>query len=155
MSSMNCEMVRDQLPELIGGTLDATTHARVRAHIDGCDDCTIELAIAESVADARLAVPAGLSERVRAATSGRRVTYWTRTRMAAAATFAVAIIGGSALIAPYLNRAPIEEPVAEVNAPAAPGAGWFGVDDAFVSGASSLQDLTEEELKQLLVELDS
>lgn len=155
MSSMNCEQVRDLLPELVSGGLDAVTASSAQAHVVSCIDCAAELAVARSVAQARVAVPAGLEQRIRLATANRRVAYWTRGRMAAVATFAVAIIGGSALVAPYLDAPISEELPAVVNNIAVPSAGFIGVEDAFDSGAASLNDLTEDQLKQLLAELDS
>ena len=155
MNALNCEYVRDVLPELSSGRLDTGMAAGVLAHLEGCAECRFEQRIGEIVSQARLEVPAGLEQRVRLATAGRRGgSGWNRARMAAAATVAVAIIGGSALLAPYLERSAPDQAVAVSSDPEA-GAGFFGVEDAFNSGASSLKDLTEEELKQLLVELDS
>jgi anti-sigma factor RsiW len=37
--------VRDRLPDLLHGALDAPTRAEVEAHVAGCTDCTSELAL--------------------------------------------------------------------------------------------------------------
>ena len=156
MSLNNCEQVRDLLPELVSGRLDIASASSARAHLETCADCRAELAIAESIAGARVMLPAGLERRVQLATANRRVSYWTRGRMAAVATFAVAIIGGSVLIAPYLeSTGPTDAPATVVNIGPVPSAGFIGVEDAFGSGAASISDLTDEQLKQLLAELDS
>ena len=155
MSQMNCEQVRDLLPELVSGELETVTATSAHAHVISCADCTAELAIAQSIATTRVAIPAGLEQRVQLATANRRISYWTRGRMAAVATFAVAIIGGSALVAPYLDSPTIDETPTVVNNIPTPSAGFFSVEDAFDSGAASLNDLTEEQLRQLLAELDS
>ena len=156
MREINCEHVRDVLPDLLSDRLDAVTTASLRAHIARCEECQTDYAVAARIADTRYRVPAGLEQRVIAASVGRRGFQWTRGRMAAAATIAVAVIGGSTWLSQMLprhgtNSAPM--PVAETTA--APAAGFIGVDDAFVSGTSSLSDLTVEELQKLLVEMGS
>ena len=154
MNEIRCEDVRDLLPELLSDQLDAVTSATLRAHIAQCTECAAEYAVASVVAESRLAVPGGLEQRVVAAAAGRRVSYWTRGRMAAAASIAVALIGGSTWLSQLLptQRSVVTQPAVEA---AAPGGGFIGVDDAFVSGTSSLGDLTVEELKKLLVEMES
>ena len=48
---MTCEEVRDLLPEHLLGSLDETTHARVRQHLRGCTECRAErLRLEEGVA---------------------------------------------------------------------------------------------------------
>src|SRR5688572_29860450 len=155
MSPMNCEHVRDLLPELISGQLDAVVANSARDHVAACAECRAELAIATSIAQSQFAVPVALEQRVRSAAANRRVSYWSRGRMAAVATFAVAIIGGSVLVAPYLDTMTPPPIPTVVNNVEVGGAGFISVEDAFGSGAASLGDLTEEELKQLLAELDS
>ena len=154
MKEISCEHVRDLLPELLSDRLDAVTSAALRAHIAQCPECEAEFAVAALVAESRLVVPSGLERRVVAATSGRRVTYWTRGRMAAAASIAVALIGGSTWLSQLLppRGTVATQPAIEA---AAPAAGFIGVDDAFISGTSSLGDLTVDELQKLLVEMES
>lgn len=41
---MNCQSVRDLLPELLDGRTPATAHAEARAHLAACPDCQRELA---------------------------------------------------------------------------------------------------------------
>jgi predicted anti-sigma-YlaC factor YlaD len=154
MMKISCENVRDLLPELLSDQLDAVTSATLRAHIARCAECEAEYAVASLVAESRLAVPRGLEQRVVAAAVVRRVSYWTRGRMAAAASIAVALIGGSTWLSQLLppRGSVVTQPAVEV---AAPGGGFIGVDDAFMSGTSSLGDLTVEELQKLLVEMES
>jgi hypothetical protein len=156
MMEFNCENVRDLLPELISDRLDSVATASVRSHIARCVECQEEYEVALRVAGTRLRVPAGLEQRVIAAAVGRRGFQWTRGRMAAAATIAVAVIGGSTWLSQMLPRhdTPVR-PVPIAESTAAPAAGFIGVDDAFVSGTSSLSDLTVEELQKLLVEMGS
>ena len=154
MMEISCDSVRDLLPELLSDQLDAVTSAALRAHIARCAECEAEYSVASLVAESRLTVPRGLAQRVVAAAAGRRVSYWTRGRMAAAASIAVALIGGSTWLSQLLppRGSVATQPAVEV---AAPGGGFIGVDDAFMSGASSLGDLTVEELQKLLVEMGS
>ena len=156
MTTTNCEHVRDVLPDLLADRLDPIEAAAVRAHVQRCADCRAELELAELIAQSRMSVPAGLEARVLSATAGRRKRVWTNTRYAVAASIAVAVIGGSAVIAPWLRSTNQPGPAAlEVPAPEAVGPGWIGVQDAFLTGASSLRDLSVEELEKLLTEIDS
>ena len=157
MNSLNCEYVRDLLPELLDDRSSAGTMAAARAHLASCEECRAEFALASAIAEARPAVPAGLDRRVVAALVTRRVTVWTRGRLAAAASIAIAIVGGSmwwSELAPRSAPALGTQPAVTVQRETA-GAGFIGVEDAFVTGASSLGDLTVEELEKLLLELDS
>ena len=93
-------------------------------------------------------VPAGLHERVlhaHAQQAQRRPSY--RRHLALAATVAAAVIGGSLLFQTQ------EVPVPDV--PVVQELGFVTVEDAMVSGTTSLQDLTVEELEQLLGEIES
>jgi predicted anti-sigma-YlaC factor YlaD len=155
MKEISCEHVRDLMPELLSDQLDAVTSATLRAHLAKCAECAAEYAVAGLVAESRLPVPSRLESRVLAAAVGRRVTFWTRGRMAAAASIAVALIGGSTWLSQMLpmrgGLANAPQPSTEASAPA----GFIGVEDAFTSGASSLGDLTVEELQKLLAEMES
>ncbi len=155
MMEFSCDNVRDLLPELLSEKLDAVTTAALRAHLASCADCQAEYNVAALIAETRLDVPAGLEQRVFAAAAGRRGTVWTRGRMAAAATIAVAVIGGSTWLSQMLPRQNVATGgVAVAESTAVPAGGFIGVDDAFVSGTSSLSDLTVEELQKLLVEME-
>jgi hypothetical protein len=156
MKTYNCEQVRDLLPDLVSDRLDPIEAAAVRSHVHSCADCHAELEIAELIAQSRVPVPAGLEARVLTAAGSRRTTGWSNLRYAVAASIAVAVIGGSVVLAPLMtsSNAPpaavVESPLPETGGP-----GWFGVQDAFVTGASSLGDLSLEELEKLLLEIGS
>ena len=93
----NVEM-RELLPELAGGTLDAHTHARVEAHVAGCADCAAELetlrlvrrafANAPSIDVQRIVAALPQPSAVPAAVSRSRpsVRRWMDWRIAAALT---------------------------------------------------------------------
>ena len=154
MKPVNCEHVQDRLPDLVGRRLNALEAASVQAHLQTCGDCRAELNVVSAVASARLNVPASLESRIGQAVRGRAPAR-ARWPLALAASIAVAVIGGSAILAPLLNESDTPESAVPVELAEPSSAGWFSVDDAFISGASSLGDLTDEELKQLLVELDT
>jgi anti-sigma factor RsiW len=153
MMRLNCEHVRDVLPQLVSCRLSSIDEAAVRAHLQTCVDCQVELELVAAISRARLNVPDGLHARVVTATRTRRVPAWTG-RMTLVASIAVAVIGGSVLL---MQRDFVPDSVVPVavqpEAVAEAGAGWLSVEDAFVSGAASLRDLSEDELKTLLSEL--
>lgn len=145
MNSLNCEYVREIYPDVLNGTADAGTVATVRAHLAQCADCREEAALIDMLHGAPVIAPAGLNERViaqlqRPARRAPRVRY-----LALAATVAAAVIGGAILFDAGEPAAP----------PATDGLGFVSVEDAMVSGTSSLKDLTVEELEQLLGEIES
>jgi hypothetical protein len=155
MKTYNCEQVRDLQPDLVSDRLDPVAAAAVRTHVQSCADCRAELEIAELIAQSRVPVPGGLEARVLTAAGGRRTTRWSNLRYAVAASIAVAVIGGSVVLSPLLTSSNTSPAVIDSALPETGGPGWFGVQDAFVTGASSLRDLSVEELEKLLVEIDS
>ncbi|MEX2281468.1 MAG: zf-HC2 domain-containing protein [Gemmatimonadota bacterium] len=153
MKSLNCDHVRDVLPDLLSGRLSSVEGAAVRTHVQNCVECQVELDLATAVAAARLSIPAGLHARVVNATRTRRTAAWSG-RMTLAAGIAVAVVGGSVLLAQFRTVPDVVDPIdVSVTEPIQHGAGWWSVEDAFVSGTASLRDLSEDELKKLLVEL--
>ena len=66
MTTMRCEAVRDALPALARGTLGDAEAARVREHLAGCDECTDAWTVVGALAEANVAAPAGLADRVSA-----------------------------------------------------------------------------------------
>ena len=149
------EHISDLLPEFVAGTLNRVDTAAVRGHLQSCAECREELEVARMIAGARLPVPPQLEARVLAATRQRAVSLQPRMRYALAASIAVAVIGGSAILPSFLGRS-VQPTVPENVVTAEPvTGGWMGVEDAFTSGASSLRDLSVEELQKLLSEMGS
>lgn len=70
----NAEM-RDALPDLMHGTLPARRQAEVRAHVDGCEACRVELALLARVRGAVFA-PRIATDRIVA----RLPRYWAEPR---------------------------------------------------------------------------
>lgn len=67
MTTTRCEAVRDALPALARGALDAGDAAGVRAHLAGCAPCAAEWHAVSALAGAKGRAPAGLGDRVSAA----------------------------------------------------------------------------------------
>lgn len=87
------------LADLVDGTLDETTLAGVRAHLDSCAECREDVALATRGRDAARALPevpapTDLHDRVvsEAGGGGRGVPLWYRWAGAAAAAAAVIVL---------------------------------------------------------------
>jgi exosome complex RNA-binding protein Rrp42 (RNase PH superfamily) len=146
MNNLNCEYVREVYPDVLNQTADAATVAAVRAHVARCAECRAETALIEQLHRAGVAVPAGLHERVVAQIKTSTTPRGLRVRhLAFAATVAAAVIGGTLLLDPSTHS----------DEQSQAGLGFVTVEDAMVSGTSSLQDLTVEELEVLLGEIGS
>jgi hypothetical protein len=146
MNNLNCEYIREIYPDVLNRSADANTVATVRGHLAQCDECRAEAEVLQIVHGARVEVPAGLHDRVISRLNATTTSRFPRTRhLAFAATVAAAIIGGAILFDTDQRPA----------TPSTEGLGFVTVEDAMVSGTSSLQDLTVEELEQLLGEIES
>ena len=169
------EELRDRLPLLAHGTLDAAEAEAVRSHVSRCADCRAELAVLEvsrRVIDAtvprvdsavivaalpapRLTVVPG--EGARAAAAPRRRGSWMpRQYLAAAASLLIV-----ASLASPLFRGAIEDPTVasgpDTSAAATsgqPGRGESPVSTAGFSVAAGLGDLSDDDLTTLLAELE-
>jgi hypothetical protein len=143
--NLNCEYVREAYPDVLNNVADTATTTAVRSHIARCAECREEAALIEELHRAVVQVPAGLHQRIAVQLSQPAVRPFRLRNLAYAATVAAAVIGGSILLNPRQ-----EEP-----APDSAGLGFVTVEDAMVSGTSSLGDLTIEELETLLGEIES
>jgi len=97
--------LRDILPELVNGRLDAVMQEAVEAHVASCTECAEELALLRSLRPALVREPAIDSQRiagaVRARTAGRsnlphhrsRISTRWRVAIAAASLLAVSALG--------------------------------------------------------------
>lgn len=150
MNELNCEYVRDVYADVLNGTAVSATTAAVRAHLQTCVECREEAEAVAGIFAGSIVAPPGLHARVLAefgAPTPRRMGRY----IAMAATVAAALIGGSLLL--QREEAGYVEPrVAESTEH---GVGVPTFDAAMVSGTESLQDLTVEELEQLLGEIES
>ena len=120
--------IRDLLPDLLHGRLDASERARVEHHVSSCDACRAELALLSELRSTMRRVPAidtaKISASIPAYRPPVRQTRWSGLR-AAAAIAAIAIGGTSiALVGRELQPASrpgdvavAPEPVRRANAP--------------------------------------
>ena len=153
MNELNCEYVRDVYPDALNGQADAALSAAVRAHVAQCADCREEAEAVAAIFAGSLLAPAHLHERVMNQYSAGESPRVGRMRYAAlAATVAAALIGGSIW---WNQTGNTDTQAVVVNEPAAPDLGAVTVEAALVSGKQSLQDLSIEELEQLLGEIES
>jgi anti-sigma factor RsiW len=105
MSECTNGELRDLLPELVSGRLDAEMQRVVEAHVAVCEECAAELALLRSLRPALMGGPAVDAGRIAAAVHARtasrperdaarsRVAWPRRIAIAAAALLAVSAIG--------------------------------------------------------------
>jgi anti-sigma factor RsiW len=156
MMKLNCEYVRDVYPDVVNGTAEPSLELAVRAHLAECEECRAEAALVDALHAEQIVLPAGLHERVaRAAVQPqRRAWHLRRSDIAMAATLAAALLGGG-LYLQLQDDTPAPATANAVQHTPAHGLGSVGVEDAMISGKSSLDDLSIEQLEKLLGEVQS
>jgi len=154
---ISCEYIRDVYPDVRNGTAPPEVANLMRAHVASCDECRAEIALLDAVRAQSIAVPAGLHARVMHAVAQRPATGEVRHaggRIVMAAAVAAALVGGSFLLQ-YTTR-PSARARASASASGGIGSvGAVGVEDAMLSGKTSLEDLSVEQLEKLLGEAGS
>lgn len=121
--------IREMLPDLLHGKLDADARAQVEAHIAGCDECAEELEVLRTVKSAAVFIPAiDVDHVVRQIPPYRAIVPVTqapaRSRVVSwlvAACLVVVVLGGGSLL--MIQRAPTFAPIATVDGSKSPGAG--------------------------------
>lgn len=174
----NAEM-RDRLPDLLHGRLETSARAVVMAHVEQCEDCRAEVALLREARivlspELRVVDVAAISrvviEKTRTPGIGQaRRSRWMDWRIAA--SVAVLLVGAGSVTLLMRSRAtpaPVAS-VADTPAVAPNGAGPAtgavpgrrsepsSVDAAVsaeLSAAAAVSDLSENELRALLGELD-
>jgi hypothetical protein len=172
--------LREMLPDLLHGKLDADARERVEAHIASCAECTEALEVLRTVKSAAVFIPAIDVEHVvrqippyRAivpaaeAPARSRVVSWL-----VAASLAVVVLGGGSLL--MVQKAPGYTPVASGDRSTLPGGGVTQTDTprnianvtpnatapveaaphAFAL-ATSVDVLSDNNLRQLMTDMDS
>jgi anti-sigma factor RsiW len=153
MTNLNCEYVLDVYPDVLSGKADAALAQSVRAHIASCDECRADAAVIEAIRAQPMSVPAGLHERVLHAAAQPQPRWRIgRGELAMAATLAVALIGGAIIMQTQIPSPTINTPV---TAQSPHSIGAVGVEDAMLTGKTSLDDLSVEQLEKLLGEIES
>ena len=150
MNEARCEMVRERLPDFIGGRLAPADAALVEAHLGGCPECGDEAALLRLLFAARPAAPAELERRIEGSTRrARRGAYHPWWGLAAASVAAVALgIGVMSRDTPAVEEVEVPGIVAEVEETSL----WVA-DDGLVAGAPALEGLSDEALLLLLDEM--
>jgi len=98
--------IREMLPDLLHGKLDASARARVEAHVASCEECTEELEVLRTVKSAAVFIPPIDVDRVVRQIPPYRVIVPAaqapaRTRVVSwlvAASLAVVVLGGGSLL---------------------------------------------------------
>jgi len=156
---LGCDDVRDLAPDVLRGATSATVALAVREHAASCAECAAEIELIRTISRQHAPAPAGLHERVVAQIQqrARPRSHQRRVPLAIAATIALLLIGSRAFLPPPADEesAAVAPPVEGPAADEPVGPGWMTVESAWNSGAASLADLTEEQLKALLRELES
>ena len=157
MNRYDCETVRDFIPGLVRNELLPHEAAATESHLEQCTECRGEAALVRLFYTTQPTVPAGLEARVllavRAPVASRR---WMPARLAMAATFAAALLGGTFVLE---RMGVFVRPAAEQNvaldASAASVFSWAAAEAPWLHGSSALQEMSAEELEKLLAELGS
>jgi anti-sigma factor RsiW len=156
MNEMNCDRVRDVLPDRLAGRLDDIALSGIARHLAECEECRAEATLLEHLREPA-SVPFGLETRVLAAVrSGRRSALPFRfpaTRhFAMAATVVFALVTASLLVRRD-HSAPADD---SFWADATDDATlvWSAYDDPLVPGSAGLNALSVDELEQVLKEME-
>ncbi|MEA2766244.1 MAG: hypothetical protein QOK07_2648 [Gemmatimonadaceae bacterium] len=168
--------IREILPDLLHGTLDAGARERVEAHVASCEECIQELEVLRTVKSAAVFIPAIDAERVvrqippyrvivpaAQAPARSRVVSWL-----VAASLIVVVLGGGSLL--MIQKTPAVEPVASVPGGSVTQTDSPGVRSAGTSNepaipttaaphalalASAVDGLSDNNLQQLMNDLNS
>lgn len=144
--------VRDLLPDLLHGRLDAATRARVESHVSRCDECRAELDLLRDLRATMRVTPHIDVQAVSAAIpryqpAARR--SWVGWRTAAAVTLIVA--GASSLFVVRQGASSLED-----SAVAAQEVAVYSTPRRELAvGGGSLHELSDRDLAKLLEEIQS
>jgi anti-sigma factor RsiW len=155
MMRTECDTVRDVLPEYVTGTVPGTTRTNVDSHLAVCADCRANVEVMELLMRAAVTAPAGLQQRVIHSVHTRRApAYHTYRRMAyLAAASVVALLGTRALLIRSGESA--EPPAAMATSTGAQPAQLQVPPSSETPRPSAGNDLSEEQLRSLIAELES
>jgi len=149
--TLDCGSVRDLLPLCVLGILSADDSRAVANHLRSCGDCRGEESFLVRLEEARQEPPADLRNRIVASLDkGSRGLgrVWGWGVPAAAAVIAVALGLGI-----FSDPGPSNEEIWSLAFQAEAPTEWVG-EDWMVAGAPVLQALSDEILREVLLELD-
>lgn len=145
-----CDSIRDDLPHYAAAVLESDRMRTVERHLQECADCRAEHELLV-VLRTPLQAPAGLEARVRhavAAAPARRRRIHGRAVLAAG--IAAAAVTGTLLV-----TRDTDDPVVAATGVDPVGLGWATRTDPLLHGGPGLEQLSDEELEQLLEEMQS
>jgi anti-sigma factor RsiW len=177
MTREGCDSTRDLLPDLLSGGLEGDRLSAIRDHLESCGECRQELELIQAIRESReVEVPPDLEARIQAriraelggdrkvrelapqernsagwvdrlgfGRGGFRAPAWA---LSAAAVLILAL--GIARIWNGSGPSPTLDPVVVASQEPLPEA-WLW-DDGIVAGAPVFDDLSEEDLEELLKE---
>ncbi|MGD8320246.1 MAG: zf-HC2 domain-containing protein [Gemmatimonadota bacterium] len=150
MSELQCDEIRDLIPDFAGGRTSSDVASRVSTHLAVCDECRAEAELATLVFRARPEPPPELQARIAGAVRFRRNTFarpWWGLAAAAVAALALGIGVTS-------HRQPSEADVPAYVAGVDEEPLWVS-DDGLIAGAPALEGLSDEALQTLLDEMST
>lgn len=181
----SCDIVRDALPDALAGRLGPEDTRTVLAHLAGCADCQAEAELIRALRLQPVRAPQGLEQRMRAALAAHRGWSFGGQRAALLAAVLGGLLLGGYLLrqqaadaprptasvpatepttapAPVVPAAPersVSAPAPSAEMPvtgrslmqALPGT----TEASLYSSSATLDDLSEEQLRTLLKELES
>ena len=177
MNSCNEIEIREMLPDLLHGSLDAGAKARVERHVAGCEECGEELDVLRTVKDAAIFAPTIDVNRVVGhvapyakivpvveAPARSRVVSWL-----VAASFLVVIAGGGSLLVvqqkdsrvPYASispRRPVDVTPVPIREPSPRTAAVAPVGKPATHAlalGTGVETLTDNNIRQLMSDMDS
>ena len=151
MSSENCAIVRELIPEFVINRLGEDELGLVESHISDCFSCREEFELVERIFASRPEVPGTLEESVtRVVIDDLKFSFyrWQWQALSAAAIAALALGIGISLDSPRNAAHNVPDFAHEIEE----GGIWL-TDDAFVAGAPSFDNLSDEALADLIEEL--
>ena len=174
MTGLDCEVVRDLLPELAAGSMDPEEGGQVEAHLRTCPACQEEMELVSALKAAQPQVPselegkiqariheeysaAGYPEPDRASRDANRVIPFFRRpqkipawALSAAAVLMMAL--GTSLIWNQRGTDVVQDPIVVAAQDPLPEA-WLW-DDGMVAGAPVFDGLSDEDLEALIEEFE-
>lgn len=149
--------IRDQLPDLLHGHLDAASRARVESHVRECAECRRELELLRELRASAPEIAVDVARIVSAlpTAAARRPRLWTARVWQLAAAVVFLAVGGSA-VAKYVNHLGAHDSTRTtvVASHDDSAVGTNGASDIELSVGYGYSDLTDAQLQALLKDVE-
>ena len=164
MTDQGCDRYRDLLPELLHGVLDPGLRQEVETHVAACQGCREEVALLDTLFQARPEAPAGLEDRIQARLEEEFSSHASRSlsfirrfpplspQFLSAAAVLILALGIGVIWNPGGQDTAVD-PVLVVLAEDPLPEAWLW-DDGVVAGAPVFDGLSDEDLLALLAVLE-